>query len=53
VSALNGSYVDEIERIKAALNGLSTGNGSIGTDRFESLGQFAEQMAAIERAVAA
>jgi CRISPR-associated protein Cst2 len=53
VSALNKSYETEIERIATALNGLSTGTRSIATQPFSSLGQFAEQMAQIERAVAA
>ncbi len=53
VSALNADYVTQIERITAALNTLSTGNGAIAATRFSSLGHFAEQMAAIEQAVAA
>lgn len=53
VSALNQSYEKEIDRIKTALNSLSTGANSIETRPFDSLGKFAEQMAEIERAVAA
>ena len=53
MSALNLSYETEIERIVAALNGLSTGSDAVASQRFDSLGQFAEQMAQIERALAA
>ncbi len=53
ISALNSDYETEIERISTALNGLSTKTNSIATQRFSSLGQFAEQMSQIERTVAA
>ncbi len=53
VSALNTSYESEIERIVTALNGLSIGGGAVAIQRFGSLGHFAEEMAKIERSVAA
>jgi CRISPR-associated protein Cst2 len=53
VSALNPAYETEIERIVAALNNLSIGRGAVASGRFDSLGQFAERMAQIEREVAA
>jgi CRISPR-associated protein Cst2 len=53
VSALNPSYDKEIVRITTALNSLSVGNGAVISRQFASLGQFAEQMAEIERSVAA
>jgi CRISPR-associated protein Cst2 len=53
VSALNKDYKSEIDRIAAALNGLSTANAGITVQKFQSLAEFAENMAEIERKVAA
>lgn len=52
VSALNSDYEGEIERVAAALNGLSTATNSIAVRRFRGMAQFAEQMAELERRVA-
>jgi CRISPR-associated protein Cst2 len=49
VSALNKDYVAELDRLVAALNGLSTAAGSIAARKFNGLANFAEQMADIER----
>lgn len=49
VSALNKDYVGELDRIVAAVNGLSTGADSIAARRFSGLSGFAEQMGEIER----
>ena len=49
LSALNMDYVGELDRIAAALNGLSTANKNIVVRKFAGLASFAEQLAGIER----
>jgi len=46
---LNKDYVGELDRIAAALNGLSTANNNIVVRKFAGLASFAEQLAGIER----
>lgn len=49
LSALNKDYGNELDRIAAALNGLSTAKSSIAVLKFAGLASFAEQVAEIER----
>jgi CRISPR-associated protein Cst2 len=53
ISALNRDYQNEIDRVAAALNGLSTVANSIAVRKFAGLASFAEQVAEIERQEAA
>lgn len=52
LSALNKGYEGELNRLAAALNGLSASDNSIAVRKFAGLASFAEQMAEIERAEA-
>jgi hypothetical protein len=53
LSALNKDYENELERIAAALNGLSNAASNIVVRKFAGLASFAEQVAEIERQEAA
>lgn len=52
VSALSGEYVEQVERIAGALNGMS-GGSSLAARRFGSLAEFVEKMASIAAEMAA
>jgi len=49
LSALNEDYENQLDRIAAALNGLSTATADIAVRKFTGLASFAEEMAEIER----
>jgi CRISPR-associated protein Cst2 len=53
LSALNQDYEKELDRIAAALNGLSTASNNIAVGKFTGLASFTEQLAEIERQEAA
>jgi CRISPR-associated protein Cst2 len=53
VSALNPDYLNEIDKIAEALNGLSTANGGIRAQRFSGMAEFAQSMAKFEREIVA
>lgn len=44
VSPLNTNYVDELLRVRAALNKLTPGAASIDVEQFEGIGQFVERI---------
>jgi CRISPR-associated protein Cst2 len=48
LSALNKDFESELDRVDGALNGLSSGTGTIVVRKFAGLGSFAEQMSEIE-----